>query len=77
MTTATADRTEFVQSIVEKVLASLPNDIGIMVADTNNTGVPTDEQLAKMNRFRPLDMPPYTTDEVTTVCLRASHNLLP
>jgi hypothetical protein len=39
-------------------------------------GTPTDEQLAKMNRYRPAGSAPYTKDEVVTVPIKASHNLI-
>ena len=39
-------------------------------------GRPTDEQLAKMNQYRPVGADEYTADEVVTVPVVASHNLI-
>lgn len=39
-------------------------------------GTPTEDQLAKMNRYRPVGSAPYTKDEVVTVPIKASHNLI-
>lgn len=39
-------------------------------------GRPTEEQLVKMNRFRPAGTDEYTADDVVTVPIVASHNLI-
>ena len=39
-------------------------------------GTPTDDQLAKMNRYRPKGSKEYSRDEVVTIPIRASHNLI-
>lgn len=39
-------------------------------------GPPTDEQLEKMNRYRPVGSPSYTRDEVVSIPIQASHNLI-
>lgn len=39
-------------------------------------GVPTKEQLAKINKYRPLGSPQYKAEDVVTVTFMASNNLL-
>jgi hypothetical protein len=54
------------------MLEPLPVETDVSLA----MGTPTDEQLSKMNRYRPVGSAPYARDEVVTVPIKASHNLI-
>lgn len=69
------DKTQQALADITKAMDML-DPIPAMPATDLRMGMPTDEQLSKMNRYRPVGSEPYSADEVVTIPIQASHNLI-
>lgn len=76
--TAIRDELDKVKGSLETLLKAVDlfEPLPIERDATLRMGSPTDDQLAQMNRYRPAGSDEYKRDEVVTIPLRASHNLI-